>query len=611
MANPRRLLLEILFTRPLQRFFILFSSLLAAGFGIASPFFQKEFIDTLTGQRVSSFTPFEFLIFSFVSLILYLGFTALSFYLGAKESLVLQRQLSQKLYSKVLDLRADSMQGRQVGEFVGVYATDVPGATIVLEQLYPQGASILFPLILAPVALVVVFHLPMIPMFILMFCIVLFNFTMAFRQSHYFSIFKRLAADRIALVSEWVQNLRSLRILGWIESFEKKMFRVRRIETANRVAMVTNGQIMNSVNSSITFLLNVVAIVSMLYWSDREFSGGTILAVLWIVAVFLTRPFRNMPWFFTFMFDSWTSVKRIANYLKLENIVHDERFSKDVVLQPLKSDSKLKVKNLNLKIGEDRILKNINLEIGMNEFICIVGEVGSGKSLLLLSLLGETSATFDEFWIGDNNAKKMPVNQLRSFFSFVPQEGFVMSSSVRDNVAFDYDFNQDQDKQILESLEKSQFAFSSERMADGLETEIGERGVNLSGGQRQRVNLARADFHFSPFLLLDDSLSAVDVDTEKKLVKTLFDDRWKNRTRVLTTHRLTVLDKADRVIFLKDGLILAEGTFFDLMESIPEFREYVSTVMEQKAEITQPHIEVPLPTADEKSQTVGFEHGEE
>lgn len=586
------LLVEVLLSRPLFRFFILLSSFLAAMLGLLAPFFQKEFIDLLTGsssgvhetfpwmQALPLQSPLNLLFLSFFCLFLSLGFSVLTNYLGNSEAILMQRKLAQRLYDHALELRTDSLGGRQVGEIVSLYATDIPGATVFLEQSLPVGASIIFPFVLAPWALKTFFDVPLWPFMSVMTATIVLSFVMAFRQSKYFFQFKMLAAERIGLVSEWIQNIRTLRILGWVHSFEEKIFAVRKIETVNRIFMVTNGQTMNSISSSVTFILNLTAIISMVYLSGSPLNSGTLMALLWIVGVFLTRPFRQMPWLFTFVFDSWTSLQRVDAFLQIENLDPQARPDDFKKIHAMESkDLAMSVRNLNLKFSSQHLLQSIDLDIKNGEFVTIVGEVGSGKSLLLLSLLGETGASFSKFSIGANDALQMPLDQLRQFFTFVPQEGFIMSASLRENVAFEYGIRGAPiDEAILQSLKRCQFSLDQEKVEQGLDTEIGERGVNLSGGQKQRVSLARVDYYQAPIILLDDCLSAVDVDTENRLIEDLIKGAWKAQTRILVTHRLTVLEKSDRVLYLENGKIIAQGKFHELLATSAQFRIFASTV---------------------------------
>ena len=139
-------------------------------------------------------------------------------------------------------------------------------------------------------------------------------------------------------------------------------------------------------------------------------------------------------------------------------------------------------------------------------------------------------------------------------------------------------------------MKRSQFDLSVEVLEKGLDTKIGERGVNLSGGQKQRVNLGRALFRYeslppqpSPIILLDDCLSAVDIKTEEKLVDELISGRWSNSTRILVTHRLSVLKHVDRILFFDEGRIRDQGTLAELMARSPDFRDFAKSTSQKAA----------------------------
>lgn len=582
----RSLFSEVVFTRFYARILILVCSLIAAVFGILGPFFQKEFVDQLTNTpgtlHLMQFnSPLGYVLGAFFCVLFAQAFSQFTNYLSIREALYMQRVFGKRLYEKTLNLQVDTMSGRPVGEIVSLYATDVQGATVFLDQTLPAGCSTLFPLILAPFALSVLFDIPLWPTVITMGVITLANTLMAFRQSKFFFRFKQLAAERIGLVNEWVQNIRTIRILGWTRHFEKNIFAKREVETRNRILMVTNGQIMNSISSSITFFLNVVALGSLIFYSKHALTGGELLALLWIVGVFLTRPFRQMPWFFTFAFDSWTSLKRLEEFFATRN---NQTIDDEILENWDDGDSEswaLQIRGLNLSVGPRRILRNINLDIKQGEFVAVVGEVGAGKSMLLLSLLRETGARFQVYRMNGKDVLESPLDDLRQHYAYVPQEGFIMSASLRENVAFLYDIEPERDGTVEESLHLAQFDLSTERVEKGLNTEIGERGVNLSGGQRQRVGLARVHFHQAPIMLLDDCLSAVDVDTEHKLFEQLLLGAWSERTRLLVTHRLSALNRVDRILFMENGEIIDQGSFEELLARNAKFREYTTTVAKE------------------------------
>jgi len=239
----------------------------------------------------------------------------------------------------------------------------------------------------------------------------------------------------------------------------------------------------------------------------------------------------------------------------------------------------LEVRGMNLESEGKPLLRDVDLCLDEGELVAIVGEVGSGKSLLLQSLMGATGAYFARFSVSGIPTRGPGDPSVRQKFAYVPQEGFTMSATLRENVLLTYldrfEADPERDARILESLSRAQFIPEVERVTDGLETEIGERGVNLSGGQRQRISMARAHFANRSLILLDDCLSAVDVETEKRLIRELICDSWKDRTRLLVTHRMTILPICDRVLFMEDGKITLQGTYADLVIQSPRFNEFV------------------------------------
>ncbi|HRO67533.1 MAG TPA: ABC transporter ATP-binding protein, partial [Pseudobdellovibrionaceae bacterium] len=394
-SSRSSLLFDVILHRWAWKLFILTISFFSAIAGLLAPWFQKEFIDRLTATETSLRldwveSPLAWISLAFAAMLFGQAASQLTSYLGAKEAIFLQRIFAKKLYNKMMHLKVDTMSRQSLGEVVSLYATDVPGATAFLDQTLPAGASTLFPLVLAPFALSLFFDVPLWPTVGMIVLVATFNSMMAFRQSRFFYRFKQLAAERTGLVNEWIQNIRTLRILGWTSSFEKFIFEKRKIETQNRVSMVTNGQVMNTVATSATFFLNIVTLGTLVVWYNRDLSPGEVFALLWILGVFLTRPFRQMPWFFTFGFDAWTSLTRLQRFLDTPN----QGTSTTQASGPAReeSDTAVDVENLNLTVNGKPLLKNVTFSMKKGEFVAIVGEVGSGKTLLLLSLLRETGA---------------------------------------------------------------------------------------------------------------------------------------------------------------------------------------------------------------------------
>ncbi len=575
----------VLFNRMSYRVLILAISFLSAILGILSPYFQKGFIDFLIYEHsylpsfLSFSSPLPYLFLAVFFLVMSQLLNQLTNYLGVKEALFMQKKIGEKIYDKMLSLKLDTMTRRPLGEIVSLYATDVSGATVYLDQTLPSGSSTFFPLLITPFVLVTFFDTPILFTILVIIAITTLNTFLAFRQSKFFYMFKTLAAERLGFVNEWVQNIRTLRILGWVEIIEQKIINKREVETRNRVKMVTNGQVMNSISTSFTFIVNIVTLSLLVMYYKRDLSPGEIFALLWILGVFLTRPFRQMPWFFTFAFDAATSIARIETFLSAKNKLE----SKEPEIITWDSKTIIEVEKLKLSIQDQQILNIESLKIARGQHAMIVGEVGSGKSLLLLSLLGETNCEWSRYAINKKYLSEK-VSNFRNVYSYVPQEGLIVSTTLRDNIFLQYDSPKNLDDKVTQAILHAQFKKDMAVLENGLETEFGERGVNLSGGQKQRINIARAAFDDRDIIVLDDSFSALDSETEHLIFNHLVNGAWKNKTVIMTTHRLNLLVSADVIHFMQNGQIKISGSYSDLITKDADFRLFCN----QLAENTSP-----------------------
>lgn len=532
-VTGRSSVLKVLFFERIHyRLLILLLSLASAVLGLSLPYYQKIFATSLD---------YSTLFLCVLLALAYLTTNQLALFIGQNESIQAQKKLAEMAYRHNLALKPLTLQHRTVGEVVSLYSTDVPSLTVWLEQSLPYGLTTLFPLLLTPIFLNYFYGLSMSFSYSLVVGLVGVNSLLAYRQSLFFFRFKILAADRMGLVNEWIQNIRGLKVLNWIEGFENKIVRKRREETQNRISMLTNGQIMNTISSTAMFWLNIAMLGFFIWFFDQSVNKTDVITLLWVTTVFLSRPLRQLPWFFTFVFDAWTSYKRLSDFLELKN-------EESVVIsdRPADPHSILELKNLNLEINGRLILRNINLSIKKSELIALIGPVGSGKTLLVKSLINETPFTADVLY--------------KTGMSYLPQEHFIMSASLRDNMNFHYQSELEFDDKIMSHLEQAQFSFELDRVQNGLETVIGERGVNLSGGQKQRVSLARQLMQPHSLLLLDDPLSAVDVATEHKMINEFLKIKADGNAVLLTTQRFTTLPFCDRIVFLNKGVIEFDGT---------------------------------------------------
>jgi subfamily B ATP-binding cassette protein MsbA len=221
--------------------------------------------------------------------------------------------------------------------------------------------------------------------------------------------------------------------------------------------------------------------------------------------------------------------------------------------------------------GEKPSLKNINLNINNGEKIALVGSTGSGKSTLVKLLTRFYSPSNGEITINNENINNYELEAFRSNFSYVDQHVRLFNDTISGNIAFGHLDNISQ-KSILNAANLSNSTEFIEKLDDKFESEIGEDGVTLSGGQRQRLSIARAIAKDSPILILDEATSALDSATEK-LVQSAINKMQEGRTTIIIAHRLSTIQNADRIIVLKDGEIIEQGTHDELIKVSGEYAE--------------------------------------
>ncbi|MDD3126380.1 MAG: ABC transporter ATP-binding protein [Candidatus Izemoplasmatales bacterium] len=220
----------------------------------------------------------------------------------------------------------------------------------------------------------------------------------------------------------------------------------------------------------------------------------------------------------------------------------------------------------------DEVLKNINFSINKGEIVGIIGRTGSGKTTLVDLLLRLYNLKENQILIDGYDIMKLPIKTIREAIGYVPQDNFIFSDSVRNNIAFAKD--EVSYEQIVDMAEKSDVAENIEEFPEKYETIVGERGVTLSGGQKQRVSIARALIKDPEILIMDDSFSAVDTKTEEIILSNIKTLR-KNKTTIIIAHRISTIKDADKIALIDEGQIVALGTHDELMSQSPLYNEMV------------------------------------
>lgn len=227
-----------------------------------------------------------------------------------------------------------------------------------------------------------------------------------------------------------------------------------------------------------------------------------------------------------------------------------------------KGDLHFNVKSFAFPGDETKSLHHVDFTLKHGETLGIVGKTGAGKTAILKLLLREFDGFSGQITFGDNDIADYKVEKLRQVIGYVPQEHFLFSTSLYQNIAF---VNPEASEEIVyEAARIAQIHEDILRFPEGYNTMVGERGVSLSGGQKQRISIARAILMQPELLVLDDSLSAVDAKTEESILQALKEAR-QNATTIITSHRLSALQHAQLIIVLHEGTIVEKGTHESLM----------------------------------------------
>ncbi len=264
------------------------------------------------------------------------------------------------------------------------------------------------------------------------------------------------------------------------------------------------------------------------------------------------------------------SLKRISTLLDSKPDVVDKPNVKE--LENVKGDIEFRHLSFKYPDGELNALKDVSFKINAGENVGIIGKTGSGKTTVVDLILRTYNVPDGTLFIDGYDVNDLSINTIRKNAAYVPQDNFLFSDTVSNNISFASDVKNP--KLISEAAENAAVADNINEFSDKYETVLGERGVTVSGGQKQRISIARALMKNSPILIMDDSLSAVDTDTEKTLLDNISTLR-KNKTTILIAHRISTIEKMDKLIFIDDGHVAAVGTHEELIHTCPEYAKMV------------------------------------
>lgn len=320
--------------------------------------------------------------------------------------------------------------------------------------------------------------------------------------------------------------------------------------------------------------------ILVIYIGGRKFISGEIdnlgIIVEFLLYVnMLTWPVATVGWVTSIVQQAEASQRRINEFLKeVPSIQNPSEEPEDV-------QGSIAFKNVTFTYEDTNItaLKNVSFEVESGETLAIIGKTGSGKSTIL-ELIGRLyDVEKGEICIDGKDIRKMNLRELRKSTGYVPQDAFLFSDSIRSNIKFG---NADaSEEQIIEAAKNAAVHKNIIGFSKGYDTVLGERGITLSGGQKQRVSIARAIIHDPKILLFDDSLSAVDTETEEEILNNLFKIS-KNKTTIMVSHRISSVKNADKIIILEAGEIVQRGTHQELLNTEGYYKELYLKQLSEK-----------------------------
>ena len=532
------------------------------------------YLVVLSGKIVDMFKSPTFeasKVYSYVALMIFLGlvnflsfmtFAYLSFGSGAK----LKMYYKDLIFRKILKKSPDFFQKNTAGDVIGLADNE----TKYIYEYFSFGIllacdSIFMPLICA---IYLVFFLS-------------WELTIAVMLPFVFTaIITNLISKKVGKVSEEMnltfgkssqEILEIIEGIKLIKSYVNEEVRQKNISKIIKyyfdlAYLESNLWMMSFLSNS---FIRVISMVIGLFYGAFLVRNGSI-SIGKLVTFFGLG--ETLAWSFWGLGDCINTYKRALVSINRINLLLDDKTEIEDGDKILEDFSTMEFKNFSFYYPEEKeaSLKDISFKLNKGETLGIVGKSGSGKSTLVKQILRFYNFDKNKVFINNVPYEEYDITSVRSKFGYVSQENILLSKTVRENILFG-SVSED-DERIINVIKKADFYKDIQNLEKGLDTVVGERGLGLSGGQKQRISLARALYRDPEILVLDDSFSAIDANTESKIINSLKENR-KNRTNIIISHRISAVEHADLILVMDNGEIVDRGTHEELISKDSWYKE--------------------------------------
>lgn len=480
----------------------------------------------------------------------------------------LGKLLRKTLFKKYSDMSPTFFGKRRTGDLMAHATNDINAVQMTAGQgiLTIADSIIMGSAVLVTMAVTVSPKLTLIAMIPLPFMVIL--------TSYYGSVLSRLFRVAQAAFSslndksqESVAGVKVIKTFGY-EKDDLKDFEDLSEDVVNKNLKVAKVDAL--FDPTITLIIAISYFLSIFFGArmviNEEISLGQLVTFTTYLGMMIW-PLLALGWFFNLMERGKASYDRIEEVLQTKSGIGTNFTTRQLP----KGDIVFDIDQFKFDGSDDSALTDISFTLKPGQTLGIVGRTGSGKSAIIRLLLREYDTEADsDISIGGVNIKDIEISSLREKFGYVSQDNFLFSTTIRNNIAFtDPTLS---DKTIHEAADLAYIHNDIMDFHDGYETIVGERGVSLSGGQKQRISIARALIQSPDILILDDSLSAVDAETEKAILANIKKVR-SDKTNIITAHRMSAVRDADLILVMEDGHIAERGNHEALMQNNGWYQE--------------------------------------